>query len=96
MTHILVVDDSLYQRLLIQKHLTARNHDVLLAKTGKEGLEIIAEQNPDLVLLDLVMPEMSGLEMLQRLREQGRRVPPGRAALRRPRHRRTPRRPAAP
>lgn len=75
MTHILIVDDSLYQRLLIQKYLKARNHDVLLATTGKEGLEIIASQKPDLVLLDLVMPEMSGLEMLQQLREQGSEIP---------------------
>ena len=75
MTHILVVDDSLYQRLLIQKHLKARNHDVLLAKTGVEGLDLVATENPDLVVLDLVMPEMSGLEMLQRLRDQGSNIP---------------------
>ena len=75
MTHILVVDDSLYQRLLIQKHLKARNHDVLLAKTGIEGLELVATENPDLVVLDLVMPEMNGLEMLQRLRDQGSNIP---------------------
>ena len=75
MTHILVVDDSLYQRLLIQKHLKARNHDVLLAKTGIEGLELVAAKNPDLVVLDLVMPEMNGLEMLQRLRDQGSNIP---------------------
>ena len=75
MTLILVVDDSLYQRLLVQKHLKVRGHSVMLAKTGQEGLDIIAEHNPDLVLLDLVMPVMNGLEMLLQLREQGSNIP---------------------
>ena len=75
MSLILIVDDSLYQRLLVQKHLKARGYDVILAKTGKEGLAMVLQENPDLVVLDLVMPEMSGLDMLQEVRNQGLDIP---------------------
>ncbi len=75
MALILIVDDSLYQRLLIQKHLKAREYAVIAAQTGKEGLAMIDIHAPDLILLDLVMPEMSGVEVLQQLRAQGSDIP---------------------
>lgn len=69
MANILIVDDSGYARRLLRQTLEAHGHDVLEAGTGMGGLEAYAVHDPDVVLLDLTMEDLSGLEVLARLRE---------------------------
>lgn len=65
---ILVVDDNETNRDLLSAQLGRQGHDVTLAANGREALEIIARKPIDLILLDIVMPEMNGFEMLEHLR----------------------------
>lgn len=67
MPKILAIDDSEYNTQLIKDILGTRNHAVETASSGKEGLEKYPAFKPDLVLLDLAMPEMDGREVLERL-----------------------------
>jgi DNA-binding response OmpR family regulator len=67
---ILLVDDS-KMIIMMEKMVLAREpYELLTAKDGREGLEMALEQRPDLILLDVVMPEMSGFDVLERLREE--------------------------
>jgi class 3 adenylate cyclase/CheY-like chemotaxis protein len=66
---ILVVDDTPQNVKLLVDLLTAKDYDVLTAASGAEALAQLAEHGPDLVLLDVVMPEMSGYEVCRKIRE---------------------------
>jgi len=65
--HILIVDDNLLNLELAHDVLELANFDVELAASGMEGVEKARERQPDLVLMDLRMPGMSGLEAMQQL-----------------------------
>jgi DNA-binding response OmpR family regulator len=65
---VVVEDDKDIQHLYAYK-LGLVGFDVQTASNGKEGLNVIEEFKPDLILLDLMMPEMDGTEMLKKLRE---------------------------
>jgi len=67
-TRILVIDDEEQIRRALKSLLTVRKYQVLLAENGQQGLELAAEHAPDLVILDLMMPGMSGLEVCRELR----------------------------
>jgi CheY-like chemotaxis protein len=75
MARILVIEDSAYQRTKISKVLESVGHLVIQASDGREGLLTAASSNPDLVLLDLLMPEMGGLEVLQELHDKHLALP---------------------
>lgn len=64
---VLVIDDRVVIVELLKKMLQ-NEYEVLTATSGAEGLQIVAQQHPDLVLLDIVMPEMDGFEVCQRLK----------------------------
>lgn len=66
--NILVVDDSATVRKLISGKLEKSGHSVICAEDGVQGLEKIAEQIPDLVLLDITMPRMDGYEVCKQIR----------------------------
>jgi len=66
--HILVVDDTPHNVKLLADVLVARGYTVSTAGSGKEALDKVATDGPDLVLLDVVMPEMSGYEVCKTLR----------------------------
>jgi len=66
---VLVIDDEEQIRRALRSVLTARHYDVELASTAEEGLELTAERTPDIIVLDLSLPGMSGLEACRRLRE---------------------------
>jgi two-component system, OmpR family, KDP operon response regulator KdpE len=69
-THrVLVVDDEEQIRRALKSVLQARHYEVDLAASAEEGLEITASRTPDIVVLDLSLPGMSGLEATKRLRE---------------------------
>ncbi len=65
---VLVVDDNEMNRDILSRILRRRGHDVVLATNGQEALERLAAQSFDLVLLDILMPEMNGYEVLARLK----------------------------
>jgi len=66
---ILVVDDIPNNIKLLADILTARGYAVCTASSGIEALELVRKERPDLVLLDVVMPEMSGYEVCRKIRE---------------------------
>lgn len=64
---ILVVDDSSVNNLLFQAILEENGHSVLLTFNGNEALKIAIKEEPDLILLDIMMPGMSGFEILEKI-----------------------------
>ena len=64
---ILVVDDDVMARELLVRFLSLRGYRVRAAKDGREALQLVEASAPDLVILDLVMPEMNGVELLRAL-----------------------------
>jgi len=64
---ILVVDDNRMNRLTLARSLELQGHRVSFAENGLQALEILQDQAPDLILLDIEMPEMNGYEVLERL-----------------------------
>lgn len=66
---ILVVDDEQDLLDLIEYNLKKEGFDVLKAEDGLEGIEVAREHNPNLVLLDIMMPKMDGLEVVERMRD---------------------------
>jgi two-component system response regulator AtoC len=69
---ILVVDDEKLIRWTLEQHLVKEGYEVITADSAEKALELIAEDPPDLVLLDNRLPEMTGLEMLEKLNAQER------------------------
>lgn len=69
---ILVVDDNESNRELLARHLKKDGHRIDMAEGGRQALEMVDENAYDAILLDLMMPEISGYEVLTRLKEQPR------------------------
>ena len=67
---VLVVDDEQPMRAFIVRNLEARGYEAVGAATGFEALALFQQREPDLVILDLMMPSMDGLEACERLRER--------------------------
>lgn len=65
---ILVVDDEPYLVELVQTRLRANRYEVVTAVSGKEGLEKAKREKPDLILLDILMPDMDGYQVLRQLK----------------------------
>ncbi len=76
---ILIVDDEPLVRKSLGRACRAKGHEVTEAVDGKDGFEKWLEIKPDLVFLDVLMPEMSGPEVLQNLREK--KGPPAKVIL---------------
>ncbi|MCC8988271.1 MAG: response regulator, partial [Candidatus Contendobacter sp.] len=74
---ILVVDDNLMSLKLLVNILTMEGYQIRPADSGELALAAVAAQPPELILLDILMPEMDGFEVLRRLkaREQSRMIP---------------------
>jgi two-component system, OmpR family, KDP operon response regulator KdpE len=68
LTTVLVVDDEPQIRRALRTSLLARDYDVLAAGTGDETLAIVASRPPDLIVLDLGLPDLDGAEVIRRLR----------------------------
>ncbi len=66
--HVLVVDDDASVRRLLQLNLQRVGFRITLAENGVEALAIIAADRPDLVLSDVTMPQMDGIELVRRIR----------------------------
>jgi DNA-binding response OmpR family regulator len=69
MQRVLVVDDEPEAVELLQKFLIAKGYEVLTASDGEEALRKVKAERPHVILLDMRMPKMNGLEVLRRVRE---------------------------
>jgi two-component system OmpR family response regulator len=74
-SRVLVVDDEDNITFLLDATLRHFGHDVRVATSGREALAGVAEFDPDLVLLDVMLPDLDGFEVLRRLRSDGSHVP---------------------
>ena len=67
---ILIMDDDLAMQTVLEIALREAGYQVVLASDGQEGIEKLATLKPDLVVSDIMMPQMDGVEMFQRIKEQ--------------------------
>ena len=72
---ILVVEDEEGLRLFYEEELKAEGYEVLTARNGKEAIQRLEEGSPDLIILDIVMPVMDGMEALGRIVGKDRKIP---------------------
>jgi two-component system, OmpR family, response regulator MprA len=72
---VLVVDDDRALRDALRRALTLGGYDVVAAEGGREGLERVRSSRPDVVVLDLLMPDVDGIEVCHRRRADGDRTP---------------------
>ncbi len=70
MKKVLVIEDDKFLRKVIKKKLSDEGYDVVEAIDGEKGVKMAKEKKPDIILLDLVLPEMTGFEVLKKLKEK--------------------------
>ena len=75
MPKVLVVDDDIKLLKMLKRTLVFENLDVLTATNGREALEVVQQEAPDLLIVDWMMPEMDGLDLIQHLRDANNRMP---------------------
>lgn len=75
MSQILIVDDEPNLRILYRRELEDEGYDVIEASSAEEGLRAFEQHRPDLVVLDVRMPGMNGLEAMARILDKDRRIP---------------------
>ena len=72
---ILVVDDEENIRFLVESALQLAGMETIGASNGRAGVQMAMDDRPDLIVLDVMMPELDGFEVLRRLRDSGSRIP---------------------
>jgi two-component system, response regulator, stage 0 sporulation protein F len=72
---IMIVDDQLGIRLLLEEIIKSEGHKVVTAENGKEALDKILENEPDLLIVDFKLPIMDGHKLLSELEAQGKEIP---------------------
>jgi DNA-binding NtrC family response regulator len=75
MAKILVIDDDQSIRTFLDRLLSRNGYDVILADNGQKGLELFRRERPHAILLDLIMPEMNGIAVLQQIRSVDEKIP---------------------
>ena len=75
MATILVVEDDKNQRLLYEQELKLEGYEVVTAADGKDALGKIQEQLPDLIIMDINMPKMDGIETMGKILGKNREIP---------------------
>lgn len=75
MPTILIIDDSIPEQHSMRRILTLNGYDVLTASNGKEGLQHLKTTSPDVIVSDVFMPEMEGLETVMAIKEQAPHIP---------------------
>jgi CheY-like chemotaxis protein len=68
---VLLIDDSKFLRLASQRSLAKAGYEVWTAADGEEGLRIVREKQPDVVILDLMLPKMPGIDVLRAIKQTG-------------------------
>jgi CheY-like chemotaxis protein len=75
MAHILIIDDEPSLRTLFRQFLEGQGFSVAEAADGREGIRLLCAQKPDLVVTDIMMPEMDGLEVILEIRKAHPGIP---------------------
>lgn len=75
MSTVLVIDDDRTIRHQLQHRLAHGGHDVIEAASAEDGLSMFASRSPDVVILDIMLPNMSGLDLFRRFRQNDRKTP---------------------
>lgn len=75
MKTILIVEDDPNQCLLYESELASEGYDIVTAKDGREAIEIVKQNRPDLVVMDISMPGMDGIEAMSRMLAQDHKLP---------------------
>lgn len=75
MSTVLIVDDSSWQRNVLSALVKEEGYEAQTATNGKEGLDLLLAESPDCVLLDMLMPEMDGIQVLEALKTRGITIP---------------------
>ncbi|MDF7807926.1 response regulator [Pontiellaceae bacterium B12219] len=68
MTKILLIDDDPIIQKMLSRFLSGEGHEIIQASNGKEGLILMEQERPDLIVTDILMPEMDGFEILLKIR----------------------------
>ena len=72
---ILIVDDDEHIQRLYKEELEDEGYKVIIAGTGKEALELFEKENPDIVTLDILMPDIDGISLLRKMKEKQPKIP---------------------
>lgn len=75
MPKVLIIDDSGFQRKIITSILEAEGNTVLTAENGRAGFDIAVKESPDLIICDLLMPELDGYGLLRLVRDHKLAIP---------------------
>jgi CheY-like chemotaxis protein len=70
MKKILIIEDEEIILNLLQKKLSQEGYEISVAKDGQEGLRLMKEAKPDLILLDIVMPKIGGFEVMEEMQKE--------------------------
>lgn len=72
---VLIVDDDIHIQRLYKEELEEEGYETIVAGTGKDALELFEKENPDVVTLDILMPDMDGITLLRKMKEQKPKTP---------------------
>lgn len=75
MALILVIDDDAAIRTVFDRILHKAGYSVICADNGRKGLKLLESESPDIVVCDIIMPDMDGLEVLMSIRKMSRGIP---------------------
>lgn len=75
MALILIIEDAALLRKMLQRILKPEGYTILEAQNGLQGLEMVRTHNPECIVLDLLMPEMGGRQVLKALRDESLQIP---------------------
>lgn len=75
MKTILIVEDDKNQRLLYEYELSLEGYNIITAKDGCEALKKVKEHFPDLIILDIILPRMDGVELMGRILSERKNIP---------------------
>jgi DNA-binding response OmpR family regulator len=72
---ILVVDDDLHIQRLYKEEFQDEGYDVVVASNGAEAMEMFDRENPDIVTLDILLPDVDGIRILRQMKEKNPKIP---------------------
>lgn len=75
MMKVLIVDDEEMAIKLVEHQMKLEGFEILTTTDGREAIELIKSENPDLVISDIMMPFMSGLELLEHIKSETKKIP---------------------
>lgn len=72
---ILIVDDDMHIQRLYKEELEEEGYEIVVAGTGEKALELFEKENPDIVTLDILMPDIDGISLLRKMKEKRPEIP---------------------